>query len=337
MTWLPGNALLPAPDVEGSQPWLQFRGFFEPTSRRIGLAAVLPIGTLFVLWVPGRRTWAQYEAYQAPEEGPAGEGLAAPTFWSGRGQVARLRRLHVASGLALINAVVLLNVLVGHDLTTDAYAGVYVGGASPSAVVRTGVAIAAVNAAVLLASAALLLLPRVVDRHSWSRGAERTVRGLRSSSVLLAAMTLGYGFLPRAQWDAAGTLPGLFTTVTTLFALQIALVGLLVVLVTVHRRRHTHRDLLLGGYGAPIFASLGVGLAIAFSSATSFRIADSLDGAAVPGPATYGPALTNLRPEPPLPTMGQPSEWSSFWSRRPLPRCGPGWLPGTCCGAKQWQ
>jgi hypothetical protein len=43
-----------------------FSGFFEPTGRRIGLAALFPIVIVGGLWFLARRTWSAYESYQPP-------------------------------------------------------------------------------------------------------------------------------------------------------------------------------------------------------------------------------------------------------------------------------
>src|SRR4029079_16860818 len=91
------------------RPWLNFlfTGFFAPPGRRLALAALGPIFLVSLLWFLANRTCARYESYQLPRRNPDGDGLATPSFWDGRAQVGRLRSLHVAATLAMIDAFVL--------------------------------------------------------------------------------------------------------------------------------------------------------------------------------------------------------------------------------------
>src|SRR5215831_12723008 len=102
--------------------WL-FTGFFEPTGRRLALAALGSILMVSVLWYLAHRSWARYESFELPERNPDGDGLATPTFWDGRAQVGRLRSVHVAAMFAIIDAM-LLFVLVRHDATGNPYQGI---------------------------------------------------------------------------------------------------------------------------------------------------------------------------------------------------------------------
>ena len=63
-------------------------------------------------------------------------------------------------------------------------------------------------------------------------------------------------------------------------------------------QRHRAKGSLLGGFGTPVIASLGLGLGAAFSAGASYRVADYLDGNAVPSPAEFGaePQLQALQP-----------------------------------------
>ncbi len=272
-----------------------FTGYFAPTNRRLALATIGPIVLVALLWFLARRTWARYEAYGLPDRNPDGDGLADPTFWSGRDQVGRLRDLHIAFMFTVIDAV-LLGVLITHDRATD--------GLGPQSAISAdrlatiGVVLASVAGAIGLATLILLLIPPVVDRNSTSRGAEAATAGVRWLALLLTVGTLAFAVVPRADWHSVGPLPGYAAIVTDLFALQAALLALLLLITAVQRRLCP--DALLGGFGAPIVASIGLGSGAALSAGVSYRVADLLDGAAVPSPATFGSRPQSLGLQPPI-------------------------------------
>ncbi|HEX6872965.1 MAG TPA: hypothetical protein VF163_17855, partial [Micromonosporaceae bacterium] len=290
------------------RPWLTwlFTGFFEPTGRRLALAALGPIAVVLVLWFLARRTWARYESYDGKYRNPDGDGLSNPTFWDGRAQVGRLRSLHVAAMFAVID-LVLLGVLIGHDTDTrtDAYAGVSLAGLLSTSVVTVGQALGVIALAVLALSVLLLLVPAMVDRVSRSRPASATAQLLRWASVLTTLATLSYAMLPRAAWQTTGPLPGYADTVTMFFAVQAGLLALLMLVIATQWRQR--KGLFLAGFGAPIIASLALGLGAAFSAGVSYRVADFLDGAAVPSPANFGAQPEMLRLQPPV-----SYQWAAF-------------------------
>ena len=282
------------------RPWLRFlfTGFFEPTGRRLALAALGPIFVVSLLWFLAVRSWARYESYELPAaRNPDGDGLATPSFWDGRAQVGRLRSLHVAAMFALIDAM-LLYVLLDHDWNTDAYQGVDLAGLSWSTVVAIGEGLGVAAIAIMALSLVLLLVPSIVDRVSKSRVAALAATSLRIVALVVTAGTLAYALVPRAPWPTNGPLPGYAGAVTKLFAGQVVLLGLL--LVVVLSQRHRCKGAFLGGFGAPIVASLGLGLGAAFSAGASYRVADYLDGAAVPSPADFGSQPAMLRLQPPV-------------------------------------
>ncbi len=289
-----------------NRPWLRwlFTGFFEPTGRRLALAALGPIVVVSVLWFLAQRTWARYESYQLPERNPDGDGLATPTFWDGRAQVGRLRSLHVAAMFAIVDAV-LLFVLRDHDLAADAYAGVDLADMLPSTVVTIGEGLWYAALGILAASLLLLFLPAMVDRVSKSRVASVMAKGLRWLSLILTASTLAYALVPRAGWSTGGPMPGYAGTVTKLFAVQAGLLGLMMLVMLF--QRHKCKGALLGGFGTPIVASLGLGLAAALSAGVSYRVADYLDGNVVPSPAIFGSQPEKLPLQPPV-----SYQWAAF-------------------------
>jgi hypothetical protein len=71
-------------------------------------------------------------------------------------------------------------------------------------------------------------------------------------------------------------------------------------LLVVAFQRHRAKGAFLGGFGAPVIASLGLGLGTAFSTGASYRVADYLDGNAVPSPAEFGAEPSLLRLQPPV-------------------------------------
>jgi hypothetical protein len=173
--------------------------------------------------------------------------------------------------------------LLAHDRDTDAYAGVDLAGVPSSTVVGAGAAVFLASIAVIALALLLLLVPAFVDRVSHSRTANAFSDVLMWLSVVLTAGALGYGLVPRAQWTATGFLPGYAKTVTYLFAGQTVLLALLTLIVLAFR--HRAKGALFGGFGAPVAGSLGLGLGAAFSAATSYRVADLLNGSPVLTPA----------------------------------------------------
>lgn len=281
------------------RPWLSvlFTGFFEPTGRRLALAALGPIAVVSLLWFLAARTWARYESYKQPMRNPDGDGLATPTFWDGRDQVGRLRSVHVAAMFAVID-IALLFVLLDHDLNSDAYAGVDLAKMLPDTVVITGRALLIAAVAILAVSILMLLVPPVVERTSKSRLASLAAKGLRWLSVLVTLASLGYGLVPRASWPTSGPMPQYTGAVTKLFAVQVGILAVLLVVVAL--QRHRCKGAFLWGFGTPVIGSLALGVAAAFSAGVSYRVADFLDGGAVPSPANFGAQPEMQRLQPPL-------------------------------------
>jgi hypothetical protein len=288
------------------RPWLSFlfTGFFAPTGRRLALATLFPILIVSVLWFLAARTWARYESYKQPKRNPDGDGLATPTFWDGRDQVGRLRSLHVAAMFAMID-VILLFVLLDHDLNTDSYSGVELAQVLPDTVLTAGRALLIVAIGIVAGCLLLLLLPAVVDRTSKSRAASQAAKGLRRLALLVTLASLAYGLLPRASWPTSGPMPQYAGTVTKLFAVQVAILALLLLVVAF--QRHRCKGAFLAGFGMPVVGSMALGVAAAFSAGISYRVADFLDGSAVPSPAGLASAPEAQRLEPPV-----SYQWAAF-------------------------
>lgn len=288
------------------RPWLNwfFTGFFAPPGRRLALAALIPIAVVGVLWYLARRTWARYESYHRPSHNPDGDGLATPTFWDGRAQVSRLRLLHIATAFAVIDAM-LLFVLLRHDLDEGAFAGVRLILVDPSVVIAGAWVLVAVTAVLLLACLVLLFTKSMVDRDAnerWTRPASLTMRFV---ALALTGLTLGYALLPRAAWVTTGPLPGYADTVTILFASQTTMIVVLTMVIA-RQRRHCP-GALFAGFGAPVVASISLGIGGAFSAGVSYRVADFLDGGAAPSPAVFEAESELMRLQPPV-----SYQWAAF-------------------------
>jgi len=238
-------------------------GFFATTSRRLALTALIPVVIIAFLWFLGRRTWSRYEAFPVQTDGD-GDGLAHPCFWNGKPLVGRLRSLHIATAFGTLDAS-LLGVLVPHDRHWLGYV------------------LAAVTVLILVLCVVAVTTRTVVDRDRPARWAQPLTRLLSHAAVLLTVLTLLYGTLARDPWPATGRLPQFGATVTVLFAAQAALLLVLGVVVLATRPRGT----FLQGLAGPIVASMGLGVAVAFSAGLAYRVADFLDRRALPSSPDY--------------------------------------------------
>lgn len=275
----------PGNPCAAGRSWLAFltAGFFAPAGRRLAVLALVPILAVALLWWLARRTWCRYEVFPEPETAD-GDGLAAQGFWAGRALVGRLRSIHVATGLGTLT-VVLVAVLAAHDRAGPGYL------------------LAGAAAGLLAAAVIAVCLPGVVSRDRPARWAEGLARTLRTGALVLLALTLVYAVLPRDPWATPGGLPGYGLTSTGLFTGQVALLVVLGIVVAAQRAR---RGVFLAGFGAPVLASIGLAIAVAFNAGLSYRVADYLDRGRVPSagdPAAH-PAL-----EPPA-----GYEWAAFGS-----------------------
>jgi hypothetical protein len=100
--------------------WLGFltKDWFAQPSRRLAVAALVPLATILLLWWLSRTTWSNYEARRPPpsESAPAGDPetpLERRRLWNGRGPVRRLRAVHVSAGLALVGVLLVAPIATG--------------------------------------------------------------------------------------------------------------------------------------------------------------------------------------------------------------------------------
>ena len=224
-----------------------------------------------------------------PERNADGDGLATPTFWDGRAQVGRLRSLHVAAMFA-------------HDRR-----GAAVRPAAPRPPGRR-VRRASISAACRGHSGRHRRGSRLRRRRHhragrdaacccrpWSTGCPSrarpavTAKGLRSLALLLTALTLAYARgAPGRRGRPPARCPATPARSPSCSPPRPPSSRLLMLVVLF--QRHRAKGALLAGFGTPVIASLGLGLGAAFSAGASYRVADYLDGNAVPSPADFGAA-----------------------------------------------
>jgi hypothetical protein len=128
---------------------------------------------------------------------------------------------------------------------------------------------------------------------------------VRRLSLVVTLGSLAYGLVPRASWPTSGPMPQYAGTVTKLFAAQAGVLAVLLLVVAL--QRHRCKGAFLAGFGTPVVGSLALGVAAAFSAGVSYRVADFLDGSAVPSPASFGVQPELQRLEPPV-----SYQWAAF-------------------------
>lgn len=277
------QCLTSAPCVDGREYLAPLaEGVLAPVGRRMAVLAVVPILIVAFLWFLGRRTWTRYEEYPLQTTG-MGDGLSHPCFWNGAPLVGRLRAIHIAVAFGTLDSV-LLGVLVPRDRAPFGY-----------------VLAVAVGLLLVLCVVAVCLTP-MMHRDTPAGWAGTAAKTLRFVAILLTVLTLGYAVAPRADWRATGGLPGYGTTLTALFAAQLALLLVLGGVILAVRPRGS----FLNGLAAPVAASIGLGTAVAFSAGLSFRVADFLNRGWAPSSPQY-PSAEAQPLQPPL-----SYEWSAL-------------------------
>lgn len=318
--------------------WLAFYQWrwMDQAGRLLALSALVPIAVVAVLWRLGERTWSMAENV-APPPAPAA-GLATwrtpledRSFWNGRGPVARLRSLHIATAYAVVGLFLAVPLLPGVVRPT---------GAPPGLGVLVRQATWTTPGGALVALLVLGLLAVIGTSFTWvalpslGRGeaatasvedplAARPARDLDNPqrvvslvAVVLLAVTWGLavfsqhllGTPPRGR-EAAG-LPWLAAATITCFAGQVVLLAALTGVCAVQARRHPQRSLHQAvvadgagravrshtawrGFGTAVLAGMGWSLAGGFAAAMTMRLADLLGSPRPPG-ATSGVAPAKL-------------------------------------------
>ncbi|MBQ1051304.1 hypothetical protein KBX50_22890 [Micromonospora sp. C51] len=260
------------------QPCLRGRGYLSwlghlPLGPRLALLALVPIGALRLLWWLGERSARVFEAFPAArgqDRTSGGEDrIDSPGFWNDALVVHRLRAVHVAVGLGVLDASLLAALVHLHP--------------TPAVHLLFGVTL------MLLATCVVLLLrPARTVPAGQGRGPVnlRGVRPLRIGALALTVLTLTYSAVAVEPETPHGQLPGHEAAVAGLVAVQAVLLGALVA-ATLHQRRRSPAagSSWLGGLATPVFAAMAVAVSYGFAAALVYRVADLLDRGDIPNPA----------------------------------------------------
>ncbi|MFI6237042.1 hypothetical protein ACIBD9_26060 [Micromonospora sp. NPDC050784] len=211
--------------------------------QRLAVLALLPIAALAFLRLVGAR-----------RSGPAGTAL-----WAVEPLVQRLRAIHVAAALAVLDLVLLLARRAG--------------GATFGTALLLWLSVA-----VLLACVGLLAAPGLIDRAATARTAERTARTTGVVAVGLSVATLVIIARDERGWQSSVGLPGYGGIAAGALLGQMMLLVLLSVLVLWDRVRAGSRSLLWGGLGAAVIAAFAVGVAGGLSAGLVYQAGELLGG-----------------------------------------------------------
>ncbi|WP_030489315.1 hypothetical protein [Micromonospora chokoriensis] len=222
--------------------------------QRLALLALLPIAAIGFLRLLGTR-----------RSRPAGNPL-----WAVEPLVRRLRAIHVAAALAVLDLVLL----------TARRAG---GATLVTTLLLT------LSAAVLLACVILLATPGLIDRAATARAAELTARTTGVVAVGLSVATLVIVARAERDWSSSAGLPGYGGIAGGALLGQMVLLVLLSGLVLWHRGRTGGRAALRRGLGAAVIAALAVGLAGALAAGLVYQAGELFGGYRADGgpPAAY--------------------------------------------------
>ncbi|MGH8834831.1 MAG: hypothetical protein ACRDWG_07525 [Actinomycetes bacterium] len=236
----------------GTASWLGFltEGFFAQPSRRLALAAVVPLAAIGVLRWLSRSTWSNYEAkLPPPRESDAGSvqsrlpaaasersTLEQRKLWNGAGPVKRLAAVHITAGIALTGVLLVAPIADG---------------GSWEAVLQLLLAALLV---LLLGSVLLAILPVTATRHNpgrstlsqWQQAIYSALPVLAIALVLVAgtiALLPGVGPESTVAVDGTRVLPW-FGALFGAVVIGMALAWLLVAALTI--------PLAASGRGEPI-------------------------------------------------------------------------------------
>ncbi|WFE49284.1 hypothetical protein [Micromonospora sp. WMMD1155] len=210
---------------------------------RLAVLSLLPIAAVAFLRLLGAR-----------RPRPAGKPL-----WVVEPLVDRLRAIHVAAALAMLDLILLAARTAG-------------GATATSALLLT------LSVAVLLACAGLLVVPGLLDRAAMTGTITRTAKTLRAVAVGLTAATLATVVLDERAWPSSDGLPGYDSIASWALLGEMTLLVALSALVLWHHGRGDRRRALSRGLGAAVVAAFGVGLAGVFSANLVYQSGNLLDG-----------------------------------------------------------
>ncbi|MEU8183288.1 hypothetical protein AB0B85_06695 [Micromonospora sp. NPDC049044] len=210
---------------------------------RLAVLALLPIAAVALLRLLGSR-----------RSRPPGNPL-----WAVEPLVERLRAIHVAAALAVLDLVLL----------TARRAG----GATPVTTL-----LLTLSAAVLLAGVALLAVPGLIDGAATARMATWTARAVGLVAAGLTVVTLVVVASDVQGWPSSTALPGYAAITGAALLGQMVLLVLLCGLVLWHRGRADGRSALRQGLGATVIAAIAVGLSGALASGLVYQTGVLLGG-----------------------------------------------------------
>ncbi|MFF4878584.1 hypothetical protein [Micromonospora sp. NPDC000668] len=211
--------------------------------QRLAVLALLPVAAVAFLRLLGTR-----------RSRPAGNPL-----WAVEPLVGRLRAIHVAAALAVLDVVLL--------------AARSTGGRTAWTTV-----LLALGGAVLLACVGLLAAPGLLDGASTARAATRTAGTLRALAYGLSVAAFAAVALDGRDWPSSAGLPGYDQIAGWAKLGQMTLLVALSGLVLWHHGRGDRQSPLARGLGAAVIAAIAVGLAGAFASDLVYQTGHLLGG-----------------------------------------------------------
>lgn len=250
------------------RPWLGFLSapgaVFSAPGPALVLGSAVPVFVVAVLWRLSRRTGGEYEVVggtASPHRTEAAP-LSDPGFWRNSETMGRLRSVHVSVALGAVAALLLVPALA-HD--------------QDPLLRGAGTALAVLVALATAASTASVLIPGTDPR--WNARGDRICRILRDITLVLLGAVACHLLWPRPGWAAQGSLPGYGAVLNTLFAVQCALVLVLLLAAGVlYLSGRAHGDIAMRGLAGPATAALGALLGGVFSAAVVYQSAWWLGG-----------------------------------------------------------
>ena len=222
----------PGTNCTSNVAWLGFltSGWFAQPSRRLAVAALVPLATILLLWRLSHTTSSNYEARRPPPRPETEDNLAHALerrrLWNGNVAMRRLRAVHVTAGQAVVGVLLVAPIATGGAWT---------------AVLRLLLAALLV---VLAISLLLAVLPETAARQAPEEPQPRAPRlepVYRALPWLTLALVIAAGvvaLLPEVGRETSGPVDGsrvlpwfsaLFAGVRTMTAVTWVLVALLTI------------------------------------------------------------------------------------------------------------
>ncbi|WP_410812074.1 hypothetical protein [Micromonospora sp. 067-2] len=213
------------------------------TGQRLAVLALLPVAAVVLVRLLGTRR-------PRPPRHP---------LWAVEPLVGRLRAIHVAVALAVLD----LTLLTARS--------------SGGPTVWTTVLLA-LSGAVLVVGVGLLAVPGLLDGAATAGAAVRTAATLRTVAYAASVATLAVVALDGRDWPSSDALPGYDRIVNWAAFGQMALLVVLSGSVLWHHVRGDRRAPLPHGLGAAVIAAIAVGLSGAFFADLVYQSGQLLDG-----------------------------------------------------------